>query len=80
MILFVLSMVVFKLIVSFITNSVSIRADAFNNLSDVGSNLATLFGFVLSNKHPDADHPYGHGRMEYVSGLIVSFLHSFSTI
>ena len=67
-------MVVFKLIVSFITNSVSIRADAFNNLSDVGSNLATLFGFMLSNKHPDADHPYGHGRMEYVSGMIVSFL------
>ena len=67
-------MVVFKLIVSFITNSVSIRADAFNNMSDVGSNLATLFGFVLSNKHPDSDHPYGHGRMEYVSGMIVSFL------
>ena len=67
-------MVTFKLIVSFITNSVSIRADAFNNLSDVGSNLATLFGFKLSNKHPDADHPYGHGRIEYVSGMIVSFL------
>ena len=67
-------MVVFKLVVSFITNSVSIRADAFNNLSDVGSNLATLFGFKLSNKHPDADHPYGHGRIEYVSGMIVSFL------
>lgn len=67
-------MVCFKLLVSFITNSVSIRADAFNNLSDVGSNLATLFGFKLSNKHPDADHPYGHGRMEYVSGMIVSFL------
>ena len=67
-------MVVFKLIVSFITNSVSIRADAFNNLSDVGSNVATLFGFKLSNKHSDADHPYGHGRMEYVSGMIVSFL------
>ena len=67
-------MVIFKLIISFITNSVSIRADAFNNLSDVGSNLATLFGFKLSNKHPDADHPYGHGRMEYVSGMIVSFL------
>lgn len=66
-------MVVSKLIVSVITNSVSIRADAFNNLSDVGSNLATLFGFKLSNKHPDADHPYGHGRMEYVSGMIVSF-------
>lgn len=67
-------LVCFKLVVSVITNSVSIRADAFNNLSDVGSNLATLFGFKLSNKHPDADHPYGHGRMEYVSGMIVSFL------
>lgn len=67
-------MVVFKLIVSFITNSVSVRADALNNLSDVGSNIATLFGFKLANKHPDADHPYGHGRMEYISGLVVSFL------
>ncbi len=67
-------MVVFKLIVSYITNFVSIRADALNNLSDVGANIATLFGFKLSNKHPDADHPYGHGRMEYISGMIVSFL------
>ena len=67
-------MVVFKLIVSYITNSVSVRADALNNLSDVGSNIATLFGFKLSNKHPDSDHPYGHGRMEYISGLVVSFL------
>lgn len=73
-IVFNMLMVAFKLVVSFITNSVSIRADAFNNLSDVGSNLATLFGFKLSNKHPDADHPYGHGRMEYVSGMVVSFL------
>lgn len=69
-----ITMVIFKLIVSFISNSISIRADALNNLSDVGSNLATLFGFRLSSKHPDSDHPYGHGRMEYVSGLIVSFL------
>ena len=67
-------MVVMKLIISYISNSISIRADALNNLSDVGSNLATLIGFRLSNKSPDADHPYGHGRMEYVSGLIVSFL------
>ena len=67
-------MVIFKLVVSFITNSVSVRADALNNLSDVGSNIATLFGFKLANKHPDSDHPYGHGRMEYISGLIVSFL------
>lgn len=67
-------MVIMKLIISFISNSISIRADALNNLSDVSSNLATFFGFKLSNKHPDADHPYGHGRMEYVAGLIVSFL------
>ena len=67
-------MVTFKLIVSFITNSVSIRADAFNNMSDVGSNIATLIGFKLSNRHPDHEHPYGHGRMEYISGMIVAFL------
>ena len=67
-------MVIMKLIVSFLSNSISIRADALNNLSDVGSNLAALFGFRLANKHPDSDHPYGHGRMEYVSGMIVSFL------
>lgn len=67
-------LVIIKVIISFLTNSVSILADALNNLSDVGSNVATLFGFKLSNKHPDSDHPYGHGRMEYVSGLIVSFL------
>lgn len=66
--------VVTKLIISFITNSVSIRADAFNNLSDIGSNLATLFGFALSNKHSDSSHPYGYGRMEYISGMIVAFL------
>ena len=67
-------MVVFKLIVSFITYSISVRADALNNLSDVGSNIATLFGFKLANKHPDSEHPYGYGRMEYISGLVVSFL------
>lgn len=67
-------LVIIKIIISFITGSVSILADALNNLSDVGSNIATLFGFKLSNKHPDSDHPYGHGRMEYVSGMIVSFL------
>jgi len=63
-----------KMIISFLSNSVAIRADALNNLSDVGSNLATLFGFRLASKHPDSDHPYGHGRMEYVAGMIVSFL------
>ncbi|MDO4199013.1 MAG: cation diffusion facilitator family transporter [Erysipelotrichaceae bacterium] len=67
-------LVIIKLIIAFISNSVAIKTDAFNNLSDLGSNLATLIGFKISGKHADADHPYGHGRMEYVSGLIVSFL------
>ena len=56
------------------TNSAAIQADGFNNLSDMGSNLATLFGFKLAGKHPDANHPYGHGRYEYIAGLIISFL------
>lgn len=57
-----------------ISKSVAITADAFNNLSDAGSSVITLLGFRLGTKKPDADHPYGHGRMEYVSGLIVSLL------
>ena len=57
-----------------ITHSIAIQADGLNNLSDVGSNLASLFGFKLANKHPDIEHPYGHGRIEYVAGLIIAFL------
>lgn len=67
-------LVVFKLMMGTITHSIAIQADALNNLSDVGSNLASLFGFKLANKHPDQEHPYGHGRMEYISGLIIAFL------
>lgn len=67
-------MVIFKLLVGFMINSIALQADGFNNLSDVGSNLATLFGFKLASKHPDSDHPYGHGRYEYIAGLIISFL------
>lgn len=63
-----------KLFVGIFSKSISIQADALNNYSDVGSNLATLFGFKLASKHPDTDHPYGHGRIEYISGLIISFL------
>ena len=69
-----LVLVIFKLIVSFISNSLSIRADALNNLSDMGSNIASLLGFKVASKHPDSEHPYGHGRAEYVSGLIIGFL------
>lgn len=69
-----LVLVVFKFFVGIFTNSIAIQADAFNNLSDVGSNFASLFGFKLANKHPDSDHPYGHGRMEYIAGLVIAFL------
>ena len=69
-----LIMVIFKLIFGSITSSIAIVADAYNNLSDMGSNLATMFGFKLASKHPDANHPYGHGRIEYITGLIMSFL------
>ncbi len=54
------------------SGSISIIADAFNNLSDIGSSLITLLGFKLASKKPDPDHPFGHGRMEYLSGLAVS--------
>ncbi len=55
-----------------ISKSVSITADAFNNLSDAGSSIITLLGFKLASRKPDPEHPFGHGRMEYLSGLAVS--------
>ncbi|MBQ2865530.1 MAG: cation transporter [Clostridia bacterium] len=57
-----------------ISSSVAITADAFNNLSDSASSFITLLGFKLAEQKPHADHPFGHGRYEYISGLIVSFL------
>lgn len=67
-------LVFFKVMFGLITGSVAIMADGFNNLSDMGSNLATLFGFKLASKHPDSEHPYGHGRIEYIVGMIIAFL------
>ncbi len=61
-----------KFIAGLISNSIAITADAFNNLSDAGSSLVTLIGFKLAEQKPDSDHPFGHGRMEYLSGLVVS--------
>ena len=63
-----------KFLLGTLTNSIAIAADAFNNLSDVGSGMVTYIGFKLASKPADADHPFGHGRIEYLSGLIVSFL------
>ena len=54
--------------------SIAITADAFNNLSDAGSSVVTLLGFRLAGRKPDPEHPFGHGRMEYVSGLVVAAL------
>ena len=64
----------FKISLGFVTNSIAILADGFNNLSDVASNVATLFGFVLSLKNPDKEHPFGHGRMEYLASLGIAGL------
>lgn len=55
-----------------ISGSVAIIADAFNNLSDAGSSLITMIGFQFSGKKPDEEHPFGHGRYEYIAGFIVS--------
>ena len=63
-----------KLAVGLITGSVSVTADAMNNLSDAVSSVVTLVGFKLAEKPADADHPYGHARYEYLSGLAVAAL------
>lgn len=63
-----------KFVAGSIVSSIAVTADAFNNLSDAGSSLITLFGFRLAGKRPHSDHPFGHGRIEYVAGLIVSLL------
>lgn len=64
---------ILKFVVGSVTNSVSITADAVNNLSDASSNIVTIFGAKLANKPVDDEHPFGHGRMEYISALVVSF-------
>lgn len=61
-----------KLVIGTISGSVSIRADAVNNLSDASSNIVTLVAFQLARKPEDAEHPYGHARIEYLSGLAVA--------
>lgn len=63
-----------KFLAGTLSGSIAITADAFNNLSDAGSSVVTLLGFRLAGKKPDAGHPFGHGRMEYISGLVVAGL------
>lgn len=61
-----------KLFAGLVSGSLAITADAFNNLSDAGSSVITLAGFRLASKKPDPDHPFGHGRLEYISGSVVA--------
>ena len=68
-----ISLFIIKLIAGLITGHISIVADALNNLSDMGSSVVTLIGFKLAGKPADKDHPFGHGRIEYIAGQIVSF-------
>ncbi len=63
-----------KFLAGILSGSIAITADAFNNLSDAGSSLITLFGFKLAGQKPDRSHPFGHGRMEYLSGFIVAMI------
>lgn len=65
---------VVKWLTGFFLNSVSVMADAFNNLSDAGSCIVSLVGVKIAGKPADEEHPFGHGRMEYIAALVVSFL------
>ena len=69
-----LGLVVLKAVVGIFANSISIIMDAVNNLSDALSSVITIVGTKLSQKKPDAKHPYGHGRVEYVTSLIISII------
>lgn len=63
-----------KFLAGMLSNSIAITGDAFNNLSDAGSSIITLIGFKIAGQKPDPDHPFGHGRFEYISGLLVSVI------
>lgn len=63
-----------KFFIGFACQSIAITADAFNNLTDAGSSIITLAGFKLSMQNPDSEHPFGHGRFEYISGFLVSII------
>ena len=65
---------IFKFVVGIIANSMSIISDAVNNITDAGSSVVSMIGFKLSQKEIDKDHPWGHGRMEYVAAFIVDVL------
>lgn len=63
-----------KLTIGLLINSIAVIADSFNNLSDAASSIITIIGFKISNIPADKEHPFGHGRIEYISALVVSFM------
>lgn len=65
---------IFKIIIGILANSMSIISDGLNNVTDAGSSVITMIGFKISNKEVDNDHPWGHGRMEYITAFIVDIL------
>ncbi len=73
-IFFNLLLFAFKFLAGTLSSSIAVTADAFNNLSDAGSSIITLIGFKMAGQKPDPDHPFGHGRIEYISGFLVSII------
>lgn len=69
-----LFLVIFKGLVGFLANSIAIILDALNNLSDMLSATVTIIGAKLSNKAPDREHPYGHGRIEYIAAILLAVI------
>ena len=67
-------LVIFKSVIGLIVNSIAIILDAINNLSDALSSIITIIGTKLSNKRPDKKHPYGYGRIEYFSSVIIAII------
>ncbi len=65
---------VLKLLAGIVSGSVAVLSDAFNNLSDMGSSVVSLIGTTAASRHADEEHPFGHGRFEYIASLIVSFI------
>ena len=65
---------IIKIVVGSVTASVSVVADAFNNLSDMASSVVTIVGFKMADMPADEEHPFGHGRVEYISAFLVSLL------
>ncbi|MDD4546586.1 MAG: cation diffusion facilitator family transporter [Oscillospiraceae bacterium] len=69
-----------KLIAGLLSSSIAVIADGFNNLSDAGSSVVTLVGFRLASTPPDKEHPFGHGRMEYITTMVIAIMILFAGI